>query len=80
MRYRASEKLEIIRTVENSHLSIRRTLDKLGIPSTTFYRWYERYQAFGEGGLKDRTIAPRKSMPSTAPTTSASRLRPSTII
>ena len=32
MRYPASEKLEIIRIVERSHLPARRTLDKLGIP------------------------------------------------
>ena len=37
MRYPASEKLEIIRLVERSHLPVRRTLDKLGIPATTFY-------------------------------------------
>ena len=36
MRYPASEKLEIIRLVERSHLSVRWTLDKLGIPSATF--------------------------------------------
>ena len=29
MRYAASEKLEIIRTVETSHLPVRRTLDKI---------------------------------------------------
>ena len=40
MRYPASEKLEIIRLVEGSHLSARLTLAKLGIPRTTFYRWY----------------------------------------
>ncbi|TQV67957.1 transposase, partial [Aliiroseovarius halocynthiae] len=34
MRYAASEKLEIIRLVEESHLSARRTLAKLGIPRT----------------------------------------------
>ena len=50
MRYPASEKLEIIRLVEKSHLPVRRSLDKLGIPSTTFYRWYDRYQAFSEVG------------------------------
>ena len=38
MRYPASEKLEIIRLVEGSHLPTKRTLDKLGIPKTTFYR------------------------------------------
>ena len=58
MRYPASEKLEIIRTVERSHLSVRRTLDKLGIPKTTFYRWYDLYQAFGATGLEDRTTGP----------------------
>ena len=34
----ASEKLEIIRIVEQSHLPAKRTLDMLGIPRTTFYR------------------------------------------
>ena len=58
MRYPASEKLEIIRLVERSHLPVRRTLDKLGIPATTFYRWYDRYRAFGEAGLEDRTGGP----------------------
>ena len=33
MRYPASEKLEIMRLVERSHLPVRRTLDKLGIPT-----------------------------------------------
>ena len=45
MRYPASEKLEIIRLVEQSHLPVRRTLEKLGIPRPTFYRWYDRYRA-----------------------------------
>ena len=58
MRYPASEKLEIIRLVEQSHLPARRTLAKLGIPKTTFYRWYDRYRAFGEAGLEDRRPQP----------------------
>ena len=58
MRYPASEKLEIIRLVERSHLPVRRTLDKLGIPATTFYRWYDRYRAFGQAGLEDRPSGP----------------------
>ena len=58
MRYPASEKLEIIRLVEQSHLPVRRTLDKLGIPKTTFYRWYDRYLVLGEAGLKDRSPHP----------------------
>ena len=43
MRYAAPEKLEIIRLVEGAQLSARQTLAKLGIPRTTFYRWYDRY-------------------------------------
>lgn len=58
MRYPASEKLEIIELVDNSHLPVRRTLDKLGIPKTTFYRWYDRYQALGPEGLEDRSSGP----------------------
>jgi transposase-like protein len=60
MRYPASEKLEIILLVERSHLPVRRTLDKLGIASTTFYRWYDRYRASGEAGLEDRTSGPSR--------------------
>ena len=37
MRYPASEKLEIIRIVEQSPLPVKQTLDKLGIPRPTFY-------------------------------------------
>jgi len=43
MRYPASEKLEIIRIVEQSNLPARQTLDQLGIARSTFYRWYDRF-------------------------------------
>jgi len=59
MRYPASEKLEIIRLVEDSHLSARQTLTKLGIPRTTFYRWYDRYLQRGEAGLQDQSPKPK---------------------
>ena len=59
MRYPASEKLEIIRLVEGSHLSARQTLAKLGIPRTTFYRWYDRYLQRGQAGLKDQSPKPK---------------------
>ena len=58
MRYPASEKLEIIRLVEQSNISARRTLEKLGIPRTTFYRWYDRYLTRGEAALTDRSPKP----------------------
>jgi len=60
MRYPASEKLEIIRLVEQSHLPVRRTLDKLGIPRTTFYRWYDRYLSGGPEALEDRSPKPSR--------------------
>jgi transposase InsO family protein len=58
MRYPASEKLEIIRLVEQSHLPVGRTLQQLGIPRATFYRWYDRYQAGGPEALDDRLPRP----------------------
>jgi transposase-like protein len=60
MRYPAAEKLEIIRLVEQSSLSVRRTLGQLGIPRSTFYCWYDRYRARHAEGLEDRTPAPRR--------------------
>ena len=60
MRYPASEKLEIIRLVEQSHLPARRTLETLGILRSTFYRWYDRYQAGGPEALEDRSSTPEQ--------------------
>src|SRR6188474_3968372 len=58
MRYPASEKLEIIRLVEQSHLPVKRTLKKFGIPRATFYRWYDLYQSGGPEALDDRSPRP----------------------
>jgi putative transposase len=58
MRYPASEKAEIIRLVEQSHLPAKRTLDKLGIPRATFYRWYDRYRDGGPEALADHRSRP----------------------
>lgn len=54
MRRTPAEKLEIIRLVEGSDLSIRQTLAQLGIERSTFYQWYRRYREHGTGGLSDR--------------------------
>ena len=40
MRLGAAEKLEVIRLVEGSELSARRTLREFGVPRLTFYAWY----------------------------------------
>ncbi len=58
MRYPGAEKLEIIRLVEQSQLPVRRTLEHLGIPPATFYRWYERYQTGGPEALADQLSRP----------------------
>ena len=60
MRYPASEKLEVIRIVEQSHLPAKQTLDRLGIARPTFYRWYDLYLRFGEEALEDRRPGPRR--------------------
>ena len=58
MRYPASEKAEIIKLVEQSRLPAKRTLDKLGIPRATFYRWYDRYRDAGPEALADHRSRP----------------------
>jgi putative transposase len=60
MRYPGSEKLEIIRIVEQSHLPAKRTLDQLGIARRTFYRWYDCYIEGGPAALEDRPSAPSR--------------------
>ena len=59
MGYPASEKLEIIRMVEGSHLPTKQTLDMLGIPRSTFYRWYDLYLEDGLDGLSDKSPSPK---------------------
>ncbi|MEH2474302.1 transposase-like protein [Nitrobacteraceae bacterium AZCC 2161] len=60
MRYSAFEKAEIIQLVEQSHLPAKRTLDKLGIPRATFYRWYDRYRDGGPEALVDHRSRPNR--------------------
>src|ERR1700704_5714887 len=60
MRYPAAEKLEIIRLVEQSHLPVRRVLEQIGIPRSTFYRWCGLYQTGGPEGLGDRSPRPER--------------------
>jgi len=55
MKCSASDKTEIIRLVEQSPSRARRTLEKLGIPRSSFYRWYDRYQRGGPEALADRS-------------------------
>lgn len=60
MRYPSAEKLEIIRLVEQSHLPAKQTLDRLGIPRSTFYLWYDKYQSGGVDALEDKVPMPTR--------------------
>lgn len=61
MRYSAAEKHEIIQLVQNSDLSIRKTLARLDIHKSTFYNWLKRYEEGGVDGLEDRKPEPRSA-------------------
>ena len=55
-----AEKLEIIHLVEHSNLSVKRALEELDVPRSTFYRRYQQYQQEGETGLIDQRPNPRQ--------------------
>lgn len=61
MRYSQTEKMEIIRLVETSELSVQQTLAELGVPRSTFYGWYARYQENGYEGLQAHRPKRRQS-------------------
>ena len=58
--YTASEKLAIIRLVEDSELSIRRTLAEINVSRSSFYRWYQAYERDGPDGLQNHSRASRQ--------------------
>ncbi|OVE79430.1 hypothetical protein BVY01_02500 [bacterium I07] len=60
MRYSQAEKMEIIRLVENSGLSVKQSLRELDISRSTFYNWYRRYVDHGYEGLSDRKSSPKQ--------------------
>lgn len=55
MRRSASEKMEIIRIVQDSELGVKQTLEELGISRSTFYVWYKQYLEDGFDGLKPKS-------------------------
>ena len=59
MRVSAAEKLELIRLVEGSQLSVKRTLAEIGLSRSTFYAWYKRYLEGGPEALEDRKPPPQ---------------------
>jgi len=55
MRRSASEKMEIIRIVQDSELGVKQTLEELGISRSTFYVWYKHYFEDGFDGLNPKS-------------------------
>ena len=51
--------MEIIHLVEGSDLPVKMTLRQLGVPRSTFYGGYGRYEVAGLDGLQDQKPAPR---------------------
>jgi hypothetical protein len=60
MWYPGSQKLEIIKLVEGSHLPAKQTLGRLEIARRTFYRWYDRYLGGGPEALEDKLSRPNR--------------------
>ncbi len=60
MRYSQSEKMQIIRLVDESAVSVKQTLFELNINRSTFYKWYYRYQEGGFDALANRYRPPQQ--------------------
>jgi len=60
MRYSQAEKMEIIRLVEGSPLSVKQTLAELKVNRSTFYTWYSRYREHGYDGLANTYHPPKQ--------------------
>jgi transposase InsO family protein len=60
MRYSQSEKMQVIRLVEESPVSVKQTLFELNINRSTFYTWYRRYQQGGYEALANRYRPPKQ--------------------
>jgi len=52
--------MEIIRIVESSVISARRTLNELQVNRSSFYTWYDRYRKSGYEGLSTNRSSPNR--------------------
>jgi transposase-like protein len=52
MKYTQSEKMELIRMVEDSSQSVQQTLQELDVPRSSFYKWYRRYMVSRSSSIK----------------------------
>jgi putative transposase len=53
------EKLNLLRTVENSPFTVEVTCAKLDLPLATYYRWKRNFRLKGMNGLRDNSSANR---------------------
>jgi len=60
MRYSQAEKMEIIKIVTSSELSIKKTLKELDINRSTYYQWYKNYKEKGFEGLSNKKSNPKR--------------------
>ena len=51
----AEKKLDILRAVESSTLSVKETIERLDVPLSTYYRWRKRFRGEGLEGLRDQS-------------------------
>jgi transposase InsO family protein len=70
MRRSVAEKRAIIELVEHSALAVDATLKELDVPRSSFYRWYQRYQAKGIAGLETRPSSQKQFWNHIPPTVS----------
>jgi transposase-like protein len=54
MKHTQSEKMELIRMVEESSLSVQQTLREMDVPHSSFYEWYRKYNEGGFDGLASK--------------------------
>lgn len=55
------EKLALLHAVEECGFSIKEALERVDIPSSTYYRWKSQLKKYGVIGLKDKKSGPKKS-------------------
>ena len=47
------EKMEMLRVAMGTRSSVRKTLDALDLPKSTYYRWRHKWRQMGLLGLRD---------------------------
>lgn len=52
-----NQRLQVVRAYMSKSSSMVQICNQYGISPKTAYKWYQRYQEFGEEGLKDRSKA-----------------------